>query len=61
MERRLTERRKPTIVMEYAEGLAFIKICAFTGEYRVHAIEGVNKRIEIPNPQGWGVPDEVPK
>lgn len=52
-ERRLEQRRKPTIVLETDEAILFIERTQYTGSYVGHAINGKTKRIELPNPQGY--------
>jgi hypothetical protein len=52
-ERRIAERRKPTVDKPYREGLAYVLERKFTGSFTVHASEGVPKRIVLPNPEGW--------
>lgn len=52
-QRRPIDRRKPTIVMDYEPGKQWIREKRYTGAYLVHAIDGDDKRIEVPNPGGY--------
>ena len=54
----MSDRRRPTIVMPFEPGQAYIRQHKYTGAYTVHAIEGESKRIELPNPTGWVDSDE---
>lgn len=52
-EQRKGERRRPTVVLNCDEAMKFIADSKYTGCFIVHAAEGVVKRIELPNPNGW--------
>lgn len=52
-ERRQRERRSATLTLPYAEGQRFIRDQHYTGPYTVHAAQGVNQQITIPNPDGY--------
>lgn len=52
-ERRTAERRRPFVVLDRADAEALMKAKGYTGPFTGHAHEGVIKRIEIPNPDGW--------
>lgn len=52
-ERRTIERRKAMIILEATDALELMKRTQYTGCFIGHMAEGVVKRIELPNPQGW--------
>lgn len=52
-ERRQTERRKPFVILDSPAALDLMKARKYTGPFIGHAAEGVVKKIEIPNPEGW--------
>ena len=52
-ERRRGERRRPTIVLNCEDAIAYLRDTKYTGQCTCHVAEGVIKRIELPNPYGW--------
>lgn len=52
-ERRQAERRRPMVTLTSEDALKMIRDNRYTGLFIGHAAEGVVKKIEIPNPNGW--------